>query len=109
MEMKLKISVDNLLIYDSSFQFFADRFTNSTGSNSAVHAVKTMADLKDALNNYNSVKFLEIALHGKPGRIFLNDKTEVAGSYLNKIATNFNFLQRNARILFDSCRIGADK
>lgn len=107
--MKLNVSIDNLLIYDSKMQFFADRFVNETGSNSAVHAVTTMADLTDALNNYNSVKFLEIALHGSPGRLRLNDKTEIVGSYINKMAINLNFLKKNSRILFDSCRIGADK
>ncbi|NJM52491.1 MAG: DUF4347 domain-containing protein [Blastocatellia bacterium] len=103
----MKISVDNLLIYDIDMQFFADRFTNQTGTNSATHAVKTMEDLKTALNNYNAVKFLEIALHGKPGTVFLNNQTEIVGTYLNKITTNPNFLQKNARILFDSCQIGA--
>jgi len=105
----MRVSVDNLLIYDIDLQFFADRFTNQTGSNSATHAVKTMADLRDALTNYNGVKFLEIALHGRPGWIDLNDKTAVVGTYLNQIATNSNFLQKNARILFDSCSIGACK
>lgn len=105
----MRTSVDNLLIYDSELQFFADRFTNQTGTNSATHAVKCMADLTAALNNYNAVKFLEIALHGKPGRLFLSNKTEIVGSYINKLATNPQFLQKNARILFDSCRIGADK
>lgn len=103
----MKISVDNLLIYDVAMQFFADRFTKETGSNSATCAVETMADLTAALNNYNAVKFLEIALHGKPGSVILNDKTEIVGSYLNKMAANYNFLQKNARILFDSCQIGA--
>ncbi len=103
----MRISVDNLLIYDAELQFFADRFARETGSNSATHAVRTMADLMDALNNYNAVKFLEIGLHGRPGSVILNDKTEIVGSYLNKMATNYNFLQKNARILFDSCQIGA--
>ncbi len=105
----MRVSVDNLLIYDSNMQFFADRFTNQTGSNSATHAVKTMADLTNALNNYNAVKFLEIGLHGRPGWIDLNDKTTIVSTYINKMATNPNFLQRGARILFDSCQIGAGK
>lgn len=103
----MRISVDNLLIYDVQMQFFADRFTNQTGTNSATYAVKTMGDLKDALNNYNAVKFLEIALHGKPGGFYLDDNTEIVGTYLNKMVTNPHFLQKNARILFDSCAIGA--
>lgn len=103
----MRISVDNLLIYDADLQFFADRFTNQTGTNSATHAVSNMDDLKDALNNYNSVKFLEIALHGKPGKIFLKNQTEIAGAYLNKMTLNPSFLHKNARILFDSCQIGA--
>ena len=105
----MRTSVDNLLIYDADFQFYADRFTNQTGTNSAVHAVKTMADLTAALNNYNAVKFLEIALHGRPGWIDLNDTTAIVGTYLNKMATNPTFLQKNSRILFDSCSIGCDK
>lgn len=104
---KMRISVDNLLIYDADLQFFADRFTNQTGSNSATHAVKNMDDLQNALNNYNSVKFLEIALHGKPGKVFLQNQTEIVGTYLNKMMMNPNFLQKNSRILFDSCQIGA--
>ena len=103
----MRTSVDNLLIYDADFQFFADRFTSETGSNSATHAVTNMADLTNALNNYNAVKFLEIALHGAPGKIFLKNKTEIVGTYLNKMATNLNFLQKNARILFDNCSIGS--
>ena len=103
----MRISVDNLLIYDCEMQFFADRFTKQTGTNSAAHSVKTMADLKNALNNYNGVKFLEIALHGKPNWIFLNDSTAIVGTYINELAKNPNFLQRNSRILFDSCSIGA--
>ncbi len=105
----MRVSVDNLLIYDVSMQFFADRFTRETGSNSATHSVKTMADLTDALNNYNGVKFLEIALHGRPGWIDLNDKTTIVGTYINKMANNSSFLQKNARILFDSCSVGCDK
>lgn len=103
----MKISVDNLLIYDADMEFFAERFTKEVGSNSKTHAVENMKDLSDALNNYNGVKFLEIALHGKPGRIFLKNQTEIVGSYLNKMVLNLNFLQKNARILFDSCSIGA--
>lgn len=105
--MKLKISVDNLLIYDVDFQFFADRFVNEIGSNSATHPVRTMADLVEAFIKYNAVKFLEIALHGSPGRLYLNNKTAIVGSYLNVIAAaNPIFLKNNARILFDSCQIG---
>lgn len=105
----MKISVDNLLIYDADLEFFAERFVKEVGSNSKTHAVTNMSDLSDALNNYNGVKFLEIALHGRPGKIYLKNQTEIVGSYLNKMVLNLNFLAKNARILFDSCSIGAGK
>ena len=104
--MSLNTTVDNLCVYDIEFQYLADRFVNELGSNSAVHPVKTMDDLKAALNNYNGVKFLEICLHGTPGMLYLNNQTALVGAYLNTLAVNPLFLQKNARVLFDSCSIG---
>ncbi len=105
--MKLNISVDNLLIYDVEFQYFADRFVKEIGSNCAVHAVKTMADLAAAILKHNAVKFLEICLHGSPGRLYMDNKKGIDGNVISLIAAaNPIFLKRNARILFDSCQIG---
>jgi len=105
--MELRKAVDNLCIYDPEFDYIAERFVSDVGTNSEKHSVRTMDDLKDALNSYFSVKFLEVCLHGSPGMIYLNDKTAVVGSYINKLVTNANFLQKESRILFDSCSIGA--
>lgn len=106
--MEINKSVDNLCIYDVNFKNFADKFLEQTGGSSAVHAVDKMCDLEAALNNYNGVKFLEIVLHGSPGMLYLNDTTTIVGSYINKMVKNPLFLSKNARILFDSCSIGAN-
>lgn len=106
--MKLNISVDNLLIFDPEFQFMADRFVREIGSNSAVHSVGSVKGLIEGLNKYNGVKFLEICFHGKPGRFFLKNDIEIAfGAFLEKHAKNPLFLSKGARILFDSCSVGA--
>ena len=107
--MALSKSVDNLCIYDVEFSFMAERFISELGEGSATHQVKTMNDLKAALNDYNAVKFLEVCLHGTPGMLYLNDKTAMVGSYINQLALNQLFLQKGARILFDSCAIGEGK
>ena len=107
--MGLNKSVDNLCIYDVNFSHFAERFIEKLGGSSAVHAVDKMSDLDAALNEYNGVKFLEIALHGSPGMLYLNDKTTIVGSYINKMVKNPLFLTKGARILFDNCSIGASE
>lgn len=108
--MGLNQSVDNLCIYDVTLKNFAEKFIENLGDgNSAVHAVDKMSDLEAGLNNYNGVKFLEIVLHGSPGMIYLNDSTAIAGSYINKMVKNPLFLSKGARILFDSCSIGANE
>lgn len=105
--MKLNKSVDNLLIYDDEFQYFADRFVREIGSNCATHRVKTMVDLAEAILKHNAVKFLEICLHGSPGLLYVNKGKGFDGSVLNTIAAgNPIFLKKNARILFDSCEVG---
>jgi hypothetical protein len=104
--MQLNKAVDNLCLYDPEFKYIADRFLAELGSGSAIHEVKTMNDLKTALNSYVGVKFLEICLHGSPGMIYFNDKSAMMGSYLNELAKSNSFLRKNARILFDSCSIG---
>lgn len=101
--------VDNLCIYDERLTSFAEKFFESVGDgNSAVHGVGTMADLDAALNSYNGVRFLEVALHGSPGMFNLRDTTAIVGSYINKMVKNPVFLKKEARILFDTCSIGAD-
>lgn len=104
--MELKKSVDNLCLYDPEFKFVAERFLDELGGSSDIYEVKSMQDLTAALNSYCGVKFLEIVLHGSPGTIYMG-KTIMDGSYIANLAkTNPNFLQKNARILFDSCSIG---
>jgi hypothetical protein len=105
--MGLNQAVDNLCIYTPDFQHYADKFLAETDGSKSVHKVETMEELKTALTSYNAVKFLEICLHGTPGMVHLTDGTAIVGSYLNKMATNQLFLQKNARILFDNCSIGA--
>lgn len=104
--MQLTKAVDNLCLYDPEFKYIADRFLREVGGSSDIFEVKTMADLTTALNSYKLVKFLEIVLHGSSGTIYMG-KMVMSGSYIAKLAeTNPNLLQKNARILFDSCSIG---
>lgn len=104
--MQLAKEVDNLCLYDPEFKHLADRFLAEFGGSSDTYEVKTMDDLRAALNSYRKVKFLEIVLHGSPGTLYMG-KMVMAGSYMATLAkTNANLLQKNARILFDSCSIG---
>jgi len=104
--MQLTKAVDNLCLYDPDFKYLADRFLAELGGSSDIYEVKTMDDLKIALNSYRDVKFLEIVLHGTPGTLHMG-KMIMDGSYIATLAkTNPNLLQKNARILFDSCSIG---
>ena len=106
---KININVDNLCVYDPDFKSSAENFSsesNQSGGSSAIHEVKTMDDLRDALNNYSQIKFLEFILHGSPGTIHFANGGAMVGSYLNTLCMNPQFLQKNARILFDNCNIG---
>jgi hypothetical protein len=107
--MEAKIFVDNLCFYDPEFKSFAENFrkeSNKTGGTSTIHEIKTMDDLRDAFNKYSQAKFLEVSLHGSPGMIHFANGGAMVGSYLNNLCVNPSFLQKNARILFDSCSIG---
>ena len=104
--MQLSKAVDNLCLFDPEFKFFADRFLAELGSSADIFEVKTMDDLKTALSSYTGVKFLEVVLHGTPGMLYMGNMA-MMGSYLATLAkTNRGLLQKNARILFDSCSIG---
>lgn len=104
--MELRKVVDNLLIYDPEFQKYADKFVGEMGGSSAIQAVKTLDELSLAINGYTNVKFLEICLHGTPRTIHLPDGYGISPEYFGKLMRSPVFLQRNARILFDSCWIG---
>ncbi|MBK7705772.1 MAG: hypothetical protein IPN69_24510 [Acidobacteria bacterium] len=104
----MKEAVDNLCIYDPEFESYAQRFADDLGGSSAICKVGTIAELQAVFENYVLVKFLDIVIHGKSaGVLELADHTVVMGSYLGKLAMNKPFLQRNARVLFSSCAIGA--
>ena len=104
--MSLTKAVDNLCVYDPEFKHIADGFLEEFGANGDVCEVKTMDELKTAVNSYRSVKFFEVVLHGTPGTVHMGEMT-MAGWYLAVLAeTNPNFLQKNAQILFNSCSIG---
>lgn len=108
--MELRKAVDNLCLYDPEFEAYAQRFADDLGGSSAICKVGTIAELQAAFDSYVLVKYLDIVLHGKSGGVLeLADHTVVMGSYLGKLAMNKPFLQKNARVLFSSCGIGADE
>lgn len=104
--MELKKAVDNLLFYDPEFEGFASKFVSELGGSSAIQSITNMDELKNAINSFTNVKFLEICFHGSPGFFYLADKCQVVGAYLGELAQGKPFIQKNARILFDSCSIG---
>lgn len=104
--MKLRTAVDNLLIYDPGFIGYANKFVGQTGGSSAIAPVKCMDDLKTVIDGFTNVRFLEVALHGSPGMIHFANKGAMIGAYLGNLTQGKPFLQKNVRILFDSCNIG---
>jgi len=102
----MRKAVDNLCLYDPDFDGYAKRTLNELGGSSDIFPVSSLDDLKTAVNTYSNVKFLEIVLHGKPGSILFANKGEMRGAYLGTLTNGTPFLQRDARILFDSCNIG---
>ena len=107
--MTLTKAVDNLCLYDPDFKHIADGFIAEFGANAAVHEVNNLEDLRTAVNSYRAVKFLEIVIHGSPGTLHTK-KERLSGWYIAVLAeSNPNFLQKGAKILFDSCNIGKGK
>lgn len=104
--MNLRKAVDNLLIYDPEFVGYANKFIGATGGSSAIFPVKCMDDLKTAIDSFTNVKFLEVCLHGSPGMIGFANKGAMIGEYLGNLTQGKPFLQKDARVLFDSCNIG---
>ena len=98
-------AVDILYIYDPEFESDAKSFKDEY-PNSAVCPVKTMDELKECFNQYIQVKFLEMDFHGTPGIFYFANGMAMMGSYLNTLCLNPLFLQKNARILFNGCRVG---
>ncbi len=108
--MESKMFVDNLCIYWGEFKETAASFveeSNSSGGTSSMHEIKTLDDIETAFNTYFQVKFFEVLLHGDAGVISLPGKCGFMGNYFATLCENPMFLQKNARILFDSCSIGA--
>jgi len=103
--MELRKAVDNLCLYDPEFQSYAEKFVGEMGGSSAIQAVGSRNELQTAINAYTGVKFLEICLHGFPGMLIFADKGGMRGQNLGAMTQNTVFLQKNARVLFDSCRI----
>ena len=104
--MELRKAVDNLCIYDPEFQGYADKFVAETGGSSAIQAVGSRDELIAAVQAYTNVRFLEICLHGTPGMIQFANDGAMRGANLGTMIQNTVFLQKNARVLFDSCNIG---
>ena len=105
--MELTKAVDNLFLYIPQFKFDAERFLREAGGSSEIFEIKTMDDIKTAVNSYRMVKYLEIDTHGSSGTIHLESGFTMDAALIGDwAATNPNFLQKNARILFDGCSIG---
>lgn len=105
--MQLAKAVDNLCLYDPEFKFVADRFLRDLGGSSDICEVNNMEELRTALNSFRHVRFLELAVHGSPGTLHFGERFQMNASYIATLAnTNPNLLQKNARILFDSCSVG---
>ena len=104
--MELRKAVDNLCLYDPECQSYADKFVGEMGGSSAIQAVGSRAELVTAVNASTNVKFLEICLHGRPGMLIFADDAGMIGKNLGVMTQNTLFLQKNARVLFDSCEIG---
>lgn len=104
--MNLRKAVDNLLIYDPAFVGYANKFVGQAGGSSAIAPVKSMDDLKTVIDSFTNIKFLEIALHGSPGMIHFANKGAMLGAFLGNLTQGRPFIQKDVRILFDSCNIG---
>jgi hypothetical protein len=105
--MQLAKAVDNLFLYSPVFKDDVERFLRDSGGSSDVYEINTKDDLKTVVNSYRMVKFLEIDTHGSPGAIQLGNKSVIDPLFIADLAaTNPNFLQKNARILFDGCNVG---
>jgi hypothetical protein len=100
--MELRKAVDNLCLYDPEFQAYADKFVAETGGSSAIQAVGSRDELAAAVKAYTNVKFLEVCLHGTPGMIHFADDCAMRGASFGTMTRNTLFLQKNARVLFDS-------
>ena len=103
--MDLRKAVDNLCLYDPEFQGYADKFVGEMGGSSAIQAVGSKDELSAAIGAYTNVRFLEICLHGTPGMILFANDGMMLGAHLGTMTQNTLFLQKNARVLFDSCNI----
>ena len=96
--------VENLFLYDPQFEAAASAYLGDTGPGE-ICPVKTIQDFKDAANNYTSVKFLMVIIHGSPGKLRLPSGGLILG--FQGLIENAAFVQREARILFSSCSVGA--
>jgi len=103
--MNLRTAVDNLCLYDPEFQDYADKFTGEMGGSSAIRAVGSRDELIAAFNDYVNVKFVEVCLHGTPGMIHFADNCGMIWPSFGTLTQNTLFLQKGARVLFDSCNI----
>jgi|SRR6185369_16817899 len=101
----MKKAVDNLCVYDPEFSGYAEAFLSDLGGSSATAAVTSIEDLKAALEEHALVKYVEVCLHGSPGTIWFANKGVMVGKYFGNLTTNAGTLQRNARVLFLSCKI----
>lgn len=105
--MNLSKAVDNLFLYTPEFKDDVERFLRDSGGSSDVFEINTKDDLKTVVSSYRLVKFLEIDTHGAPGAIQLGNKSVINPTLIADLAAmNPNFLQKNARILFDGCNVG---
>jgi len=95
--------VENLFLYDPEFEAAARAYLGDGGGE--ICPVKSIQDFKDAGNNYTSVKFLMVILHGLPGKLVLASGGQILG--FQGLIENSSFIQREARILFASCLVGA--
>jgi len=107
--MNLSTAVDNLCFYDPEFAAYADKFAGEMGGSSAVQAVGSHQELVAAIGSYTGVKFLEVCLHGTPGMIYFADQGTMIWQHFGTLTQNTAFLQKNARVLFDSCNIAGSE
>lgn len=103
--MHLRIAVDNLCLYDPEFSGYAEAFEADLGGSTTSFAIQNIDDLKTAIDKFTNVKFLDVSLHGSPGMIHFANQGAMVGTYFGKLTTGTNFLNKNARILFESCNI----
>lgn len=104
--MVLRNAVDNLCIYDPEFSGHAEAFQKDLGGGTAIVAIQSMDDLKSAIENFSNIRFLDVCLHGTPGMIYFANRGAMVGSYFGTLTQGSPFLNKGARILFESCEIG---